>query len=453
MAVPFFQEHNPLVRTGSRITATYFVLLLILLIGSYLRVVAVAETVVASPIRADARDYYIAALNVQKWKVYSREFSGAQAPEPDQFRPPAYSFIISPLVELPPTEEMLRNIGYLQVALGVLTILLTYILFRPLQSSFVALGAAFFVAISPHLVMMTVYLLTETLFTFLIVLALVLVSKSVILENWRFGILAGIVFGVSALTRTTMEYWPIFLLALYPFLPKRKYVLAILPTAGAALVLVLAWKIRGVLEVGSISDPSLFVSTVHHGMYPNLLFNDLPITRGYPYRFDPFSKEITGLRDILVELSNRFGRDPLAYAWWYSVGKALMLFSWSMVESLVDIYIYVAHESPYDDNRVFVATRFASWLLHWPLTIAALAGWLLIFVSKKWLCVSVDTSIVLVLVGLLGIYFICVHTVGAPFPRYGVPLRPIVYGVGLFVLFSAYSRISGRLVKFKPLVR
>jgi hypothetical protein len=63
-----------------------------------------------------------------------------------------------------------------------------------------------------------------------------------------------------------------------------------------------------------------------------------------------------------------------------------------------------------------------------------------------------EQRIAILLVALI-LYFLAVHMVGAPFPRYGIPLRPIVYGLGLFTLVKLVKiillRISSSRAKAK----
>ena len=65
-------------------------ILLIAGLGFYLRFVAVTETEIDHPIRADAAQYYVTAYNLAKNGVYSMSFARLSDPDavlqPDSFR-------------------------------------------------------------------------------------------------------------------------------------------------------------------------------------------------------------------------------------------------------------------------------------------------------------------------------------------------------------------------------
>ena len=49
------------------------------------------------------------------------------------------------------------------------------------------------------------------------------------------------------------------------------------------------------------------------------------------------------------------------------------------------------------------------------------------------------------LCALIILYFFAIHFIGAPYPRYGIPLRPLVYGFGIFTVAAAPGAIQSRL--------
>ena len=144
-----------------------------------LRLGAVNNTVIDDPIRADATDYYNYALNLKYHHTYSRENFSSDAPQPDALRAPGYPAFPVPFVEYPPTEFMLWRISLAQALLDSITVILALSIFRRIMAEGWALGAGFLTAISPHLISSTTYLLTETLFTFLMMLSLWLVVKMI----------------------------------------------------------------------------------------------------------------------------------------------------------------------------------------------------------------------------------------------------------------------------------
>lgn len=405
----------------------------VLLLGAVLRFQAISNTVIDHPIRADARVYYLAALNLERWNTFSRAEPGPQAPVPDAFAQPGLPLAITPFIEFPPTERMLFRFNTLQALLGIATIALTFGLFRLFAGPWLALGAAALVALSPHLVVMTTYMLTETLFTFLLTAGTALLAFALRDARTLPAIAAGLLLGASALTRATTEYLPLFLMiGLYPFCDGRLFRRVVVPVAGTALAVILGWKLRNLGAIGSLADPTLMVSTLHHGMYPDFIFNAMPESHGAPYRFDPFSQQIDGAGSVLAELVRRASADPLLYLYWYLIGKPISLLSWDMIDGIGDIFLYPVSASPYFDQPLFTFSRELIRWLHAPFSLAAIVVGLVALLCPGWLGLDVaGRRTVLLLVALI-LYFFAIHAIGAPFPRYGIPLRPVIYGLGLF---------------------
>lgn len=424
---------------------------MIVLLGASLRFQAIGGTVVDQPIRADARVYYFTALNLKHWGVFSQALPSDVAPEPGAFVPPGLPVALVPFAEFPPTERMLFHFNSYQALLGTLTILAAYVLFRLLAGNAVALGTALLTALAPHLVVMTTYLLTETQFTFLLTSGMLALALGMRRAHPGWAILGGFLLGLSALTRSTTEYFPFFLAPfLFWTMGARSFLRIGLPAIGAALAMIVAWKIRNLAAIGVASDPTLFVSTILHGMYPDFIFNGIPESFGFPYRFDPFAAQPHTIGEVLQELYRRAGEAPWTFARWYLIGKPATLLSWNIIAGMGGIFVYPVEASPYLTSPFFHITEVASAYLHRPLTIAALAGCGAVLFKPRLLGLSEDNRPIAVLIVALILYFLAIHMVGAPFPRYGIPLRPIIYGLGLFTLAALGRKIFPHLASLRP---
>src|SRR5215831_7417054 len=94
----------PMLRRLFLAKSTWIIILGVL--AAYFRVVAVQETRVDNPIRADARDYYLSAYNLTHHSVYSH------SPDeivPDAYRSPGLPLIISAFMSLWPHHEQILN--------------------------------------------------------------------------------------------------------------------------------------------------------------------------------------------------------------------------------------------------------------------------------------------------------------------------------------------------------
>ncbi len=433
-------------------------LLAIVLLGAAMRLETIAMTVVDAPVRADARIYYYTALNLKRWEVFSRAEPADHAPTPDAYAPPMVPLLISALIEAPPATHMLLAFNIIQALLGTFTIVLAFLLFRPFAGDAVALGAALLTALSPHLISMTTYLLTETLFTFFLISGLASLAIAAGPDSGRprvdgrwLAVAGGALLGLSALTRATTAYLPWFMLVfLWWQADRRSWWRLTLPAASAALVVVGIWQIRNLLEIGATGDPELMIRSLHHGIYPGFMFQGNPATLGYPYAADPFSANAKTARDVLNELWRRASADPLTYLGWYAFGKPVMLLSWNMIDGMGDIFIYPVLQSPYFGKPLFQYSRLLMRVLHTPLSIAGVAGAGLLLWRPDWLGVRPKGQFAAALAVMTLLYFFLVHAIGAPFPRYGIPLRPLVYGLGLLTLVRAGQWIAARFRTSQP---
>jgi hypothetical protein len=77
-------------------------------------------------------------------------------------------------------------------------------------------------------------------------------------------------------------------------------------------------------------------------------------------------------------------------------------------------------------------------LLHWPLIALALAATVLVWLPVFGKRLPGTALFSARLLSLLMLYFIALHIVAAPFPRYGIPLRPAIYGMALFLCSQVF---------------
>ncbi|MDR2678653.1 MAG: glycosyltransferase family 39 protein [Zoogloeaceae bacterium] len=421
---------------------------MIVLLGASLRFQAVSGTVVDTPIRADARLYYLAALNLKSFGIFSISMPSSTV-TPDAIVPPGVSLMLMPFLD-PFTDRMLLRFNLYQVILSTLTILAAYALCHLLAGRGVALGVALLTAIAPHLISFTTYLLTETQFTFLLLFGLLGLAWGIRRERSGWAVVGGLLLGLSALTRSTTEYLPLFLAPfLFRSMGLRPFLRIGLPALGTALAVIVAWKLRNLAAIGMLSDPYLATNTILHGMYPDFMFNGMPESYGFPYRYDPFAAQTHTSGEVLRELFRRAGENPLTYVYWYLIGKPMTFLSWNIIGGVGGIFVYPVTTSPYLTSSLFQITENIAACLHFPLTIAALAGCGIVLFRPHMLGLNEDNRRVALLIVAVILYFLVLHMIGAPFPRYSVPLRPIVYSLGLFTLTALGKTLPSRLAALR----
>ncbi|MDR2219672.1 MAG: glycosyltransferase family 39 protein [Methylobacillus sp.] len=393
---------------------------------------AVTDTRLNGSIRGDARDYYGYAYNLKFHGVYSRELPGTvETPSPDALRSPGYPATISMLVDKTDVEKTLRHVVYLQAVLGVLTVLVYLTLFRRFMPPLWALGAGIVTAISPHLVNASVYLLSETLFTFLLSVHLFALERALRLRNTRWFLIAGILLALSFLAHPTTQFLLLAYIAIVVIWFRkdwRIYGKYLLWLALPAVIAFTGWSVRNEVAIGQLSDPTLSANFIQHGMYPNLMYNDEPMSYAYPYSFDPRNAEISGkLAPTLKIIADNFQQQPRRYLSWYLIGKPLQFFAWDLTESDSDVYIYEALHSPYRTNSIFKLTHDVAAFLHPFMICLSLLG-IYIAIKRKNIAAS--------LFGVVLLYLVALHMIGSPFPRYSIPARPINYGLAFYALYQ-----------------
>ncbi len=423
--------------------------LIVILLAAYLRSQALSETIVEfNGVRGDAVDYLTYAYNISKSDTYSRQKTfglNDVQPQPDALRSPGYPFYISLFLvkENPDTnlDGSLHNVLVSQAVLSVLVVIIWLYLFSQYFPALLTIFGGLLVAISPHLVNANIYFLTESLFTFLLSLLFLAIHISFKKSNVIWPVIAVVLIALASLTRPSMQYFIVpFLFLYWYFDPKRFTAKIVLSLFCMFFMLIGSWHVRNIVSTGHWSDPTLKANFLQHGMYPGFKFNDQAETLGFPYRYDPENERIYGKPELVIdEIKKRVESDPTKYLRWYFVGKPIFLYSWSIISGMGGSFIYSVLQSPYIDNSIFRISHSAAYGFHWPTAIFALVGLLLLFlptVSKR---MQASERQFIYCVGVFVIYFTALHIVGAPFPRYGIPVRPFITMLALFSIWQIYS--------------
>ncbi len=441
------------------LAAPTILLLLILGFGAWLRLTALIQSEVFNSVRGDARSYFLYAANIRESATYSRdlpELVTRKKPVADAVVAPGYPFFVAATLtdkwkSLSPSDllESIKSPLIVQTVLSTMVIPMIFLMGQALAGVRFGLAAAALTAISPHLVNINIYLLTESLFSFLF-----LASIWALLQCFDYKsrphvslfLAAGALAGAAALTRPTVQYLP-FLVAAFGAVCMPRDLRKWAAYLGIFLAIMLPWSIRNFLAIGSISDPTLMIATIQHGGYPNFMHESNPESLGIPYEFDKELSSKSTLSETLSTLGERAAQRPLEYLHWYFIGKPLALFNWDIIpigtsdaRLLVsgDIYAYRTPVTPYATNPIFIASYLVARLCYFPLLCLAAIGsifvWLPIAARLRPRAVTG-----LRVISLVPIYVVAVHMIGAPFPRYSIPFQPLIYILGLSVLWHIGS--------------
>lgn len=421
--------------------------LAIVLIGAILRFQVALKTEVIDPIRNDARDYVSYAYNLVAHKTYSRITDAnlrqeTEAPSPDALRRPGYPIFLSLLLDpADGIESFIDRIKTVQALLSVISLLIVFQIAKSLLGYPYALGVLSITALSPHLINMNAYLLSESLFTLVQLILFWGITRWRESMPWHSFILAGMLLATAALIRAWVQYFVVLLVVWMLFSNeiklRKKHV--ILVTLGF-VVLFSIWTIRNVSTLGITSDNTLMINGLHHGMYPDFMYEGDPESHGFAYRADPRSEEINdSVSSILAEIYHRFQTDFWRHFRWYALDKTRTVLAWANIQGVDEIFVYPITHTPYYQYGLFYGTRIAMKAIHAPLMLLAVAGCLLVWAPSKWLRIDPRHLFCLRLLSLYCGYFFAVHIVTAPFPRYAIPLKPVFYLMAASALKTSFD--------------
>jgi len=330
--------------TASTSNNPYFlhVSLAILVVSVLIRFIYVSTAMVDNPIRADAKKYATIASNLVTYGTYSH-LSGKN-PRASGMITPGYPLLLALIKSIfhnPQTEYV--TILYLQALLGGLTAFFAFLIATKVLPFWGAALTGIIMAFSPHQIVFSGYMLTETLFTFMlfgVTYGLIISLKK--MKPAHFFLL-GILFGLAALVRPAVLLFPLFISPfIWLYRPDKK--------TGSILGLLLLglfiawspWSIWKSVAGHPDKGTNLAAASFAYGSYPDLVYDgakynypDEKIRRAASYKEDPdYLKMSNKLGTAFSITASRAANDPLKYLKWYLYGKPVMFWAWDNNMSL-----------------------------------------------------------------------------------------------------------------------
>jgi len=428
------------------------ILCLIIFLGFYFRCESVLKTKVFLPLRADAGIYFNYAQNLHHRHIYSQEVGNAKNSKlpvkPDAMRSPGYPLFLTLFINGQSNDIFIEKIVISQAIISSLTIIVAFFFFRRFLPFFWGAVASLFVALSPHLIVLNSYILSETLFCFLIVFFGWLIGLFRAKPSFWLGVIIGVVLGIASLVRPSIQYFPAFLLFFLIFYYGRRkgiYYTAFV-CIGFALVFS-PWITRNMVTLGTPTDKTLMINFLHHGMYPDFTFNNIKRSYGYPYAFDPRSDQIRkNIKSVLNEISRRFHEETVRHVKWFFFNKPIVFWAWNNIQGISGhAFIYSVSKSPYFSKKHFQWAHYFMYFAHWPMVILCAFGCLIAWFPLSRIGLSENVIFIARFVSLLHIYFTLIHMSGAPFPRYSFPLRPYLFGMAMFIPYFLHFSINKKM--------
>jgi hypothetical protein len=413
-------------RTGLSKPRWVLALLAITVLALFLRINFVLNAVIDHPIRGDAAQYFAAAWNLVHHHTLSIVQPGSPTISGDSFRDPGYPILLAFwLCIFGDTGPWYAATLITQALLGALCIPLLLSALRSWPSDRWLIGAGLLMAIWPHSVTVTSYLLTETLFSFLCSLSLLLLSVGMRRKDYRWIIASGLSFGAAGLTNATLiPFAPLLAIAMTLLrCIDRKLALAL---AVSGLLLPLTWQLRNLhLSPGSQTSSQRALINLVQGSWPEYHSSWRASMLG-----DPLAKQvqqrIANEYTVLQAhpalgaklISERLASAPWRYFWWY-LSKPARFWGWSIQIGQGDIYIYPTYHSPFNYNPVLVALLAVCHMLNPILALAATLGCFLSLLQRK------SSPGIVIAMAFMAIYATVIYSILQAEPRYAIAFRGI----------------------------
>jgi hypothetical protein len=186
----------------------------------------------------DTEQYFLIAKNLVHHGAFS--LSTAEPFLPTIRRAPLYPFVIA-LLGVPSFVAM----GVVQSVINAATAVMVLFLARSTLPSKFAFGAALAYGLHPGAITVTTWMLSETLYTAMLVAALSLMAWAIIRDSLALAAAGGMFLGLAVLNRPTAVFLPVAYFALLFVMPKvRRRIPQAVVTISIALLVVLPWAIR-----------------------------------------------------------------------------------------------------------------------------------------------------------------------------------------------------------------
>lgn len=442
------EPHDPdaAIRSAGGKRWRWWLLLLLVGISSlairyyYVTHAQVFQPVNQTNVRGDAVEYYNYALNLVRHGVFSKVPEGTTPLIGDSFRDPGYPVFLAAWMKIfPQWDSWYAAMLLSQALLGALTVTLMLAVARRWMPLGWLAVAGMLMAVWPHSVAMSSYLLSETLFGFLAALALLLLRVALDRQRVGWAAASGICFSLAALTNAVLiPFAP--LLAVYLLMRKKASRLVCASLAIAALAAIAPWIARNsflpvTTESRDTSSSGRALLNFVQGSWP-----DMHSAYQASMKHDPDGTLIMfaiARESAVMEQSPRAGlalvwhrmaSRPGHYLWWY-LGKPALLWDWDIRIGQGDVYVYPTRNSPFKTEAAFRAVAALCRTLNPWLFVFAAAGCVLMLLPRQ--RTPPDRTATM----LMLVFVTTVYSVLQAEPRYSVPFRGPEIVVATFVAY------------------
>jgi len=412
---------------------------LLFLFAFALRLFFAFETVVDTPVRNDAANYVIYAGNLINHQIFSKQ--QGENPQPDSYWAPGYPVFLA-INRLIADSGGALDYSVILVSQAVLSsavVALTFLLGGMFLRYGLALSAATFSLFSPHLISYTGILLTETLFSFLLIAAIYCFCLFCRNKSNAVGVISGSLFGMAYLTNPVSLLLPVFLALIAVPITRQFSARKILPYIVIFLAITFSWHVRNAIYVSdtALSGSNRLYTNLVVGAHPNYheIWHANPRDPKNPATLD-MAKFQGSYWTFAETMKERFANRPGHYLRWYFYDKPIALWHWDVAIGFGDIFVYPVVTSPYHSNKLALASHVIMKSLHYWLFLFSLLG--IVFAIYNWRTTNI-TALTLV---TTTVYISSIYVLTQADGRYSVPLRPEMYLLAMFFLQSVHTGVS-----------
>lgn len=371
----------------------------------------------------DSTHYMYYAYNLYQHSVFSSSPIGTPHPLADGFDSPAYPFFVSLFIRFGGGHWFTKLLVF-QCLLGTLTVVVSAALARRIFGHAAALGVALVIAFWPHLVVISAWVLTETLFGALLITGLWMSVRLAERGGKIAAVGTGFVWGLAALTNPVATLMPALLAV--PIARIRGWRLAALMVLAGSL-LPAAWGVRNYgLPTASSSTGRALMNFVQ-GSWPEY-------HRAIHIGRTPQEAAIAGLinQQIAVtvdhpaagfaQIGQRLAGDPARYLQWYLLQKPYLLWDWRIrvgAGGPDGIEVAPLVHSPYRFIPLLGLSLDVYRALNPLVFVLALLG--ILWTARRW----AEHTPALVFAAITAVYATVVYSVLQAEPRYSIPYRPL----------------------------
>ena len=376
----------------------------IVLLALAIRLQYVLAVQLVNPLGGDAMEYVAYA------KSLSQGYFGHDGIS-DAYRSPGYPATVAAAMAL--GEGWPLRLLLWQAVMGAATVGFTIALARRWMPAWGAVLAGLLLAFWPHHIAFTAEVLGEIQLGFCLTGALLLTVLAMQRKSWRWGIGAGLAWGLAYLVNPIVALLPLVIAVVVWRQANTRVALA---TLLPLLLVAGLWSVRPV-EGGS---ERIWINLVQ-GSWP--LYHRAYVSRNAHPEPQRIMETIDAETALMLRdrnagfgsMSLRIKEDPGHYAKWYA-SKAFLLWDWDVrISDAFGPYVHIARGSTLEQPPLSVAAQVLRFLN--PLIFWISLGYALIALLRG----PAEARIL----ALSFAYFTAVHLVLQAEPRYSIPYRPI----------------------------